>query len=252
MATTGDEGSPAGKTSVIPVVSPGGVQSTAPTIVYVRERASRLRRLLIGVGVLGLVSAIVLVLMATNLIPRPKWPFAQQVQVSTGPVLLESIQDLSQYTGARGNFAVPVQREVKASWVPRFVWGTTYTLIVVGSVDAYVDFSGIGEDAIQVSADGTSVEITLPPAQLAKPRVDMDKTVAVAVDKAFLTWLLGGDDAQELQNVYRDGEAKIIEAAEASELRQLCEANTRMMLENLVRGLGYDRVTVTYVSPPEL
>ena len=45
-----------------------------------------------------------------------------------------------------------------------------------GSVEAYVDFTKIGDGAIVQSADGKSVEIKLPAPQLGETNLDMEKS----------------------------------------------------------------------------
>jgi hypothetical protein len=53
------------------------------------------------------------------------------------------------------------------------------------------------------------------------------------------------------QPLYQAAEAKLSEAAAASELRSLGETNTRMMLESLLTSLGFEHVTVVFKAPPQ-
>lgn len=228
----------------------GGVE---PTVIYIREPAGRRfgRRLLMLVGTVGVVVALVLGLKAANLFPQLRNPFATQTVDRSGPVLLESIQDLSRYVGAEGNFQVLVDHEEYKTFVPNFIFSERTLFVGVGSVQAYVDFSTIGEGAIRISPDGTSVEITLPAPQLDKPSLDNERSYVFAQDRGLANRIASflSNDPNSQQELYRLAEQKIAQAAEESELRARAEKNTRLMLESLVKGLGYERVTITFVQP---
>jgi len=118
-------------------------------------------------------------------------------------------------------------------------------------VDAYVDFAGIGDGAVVVSPDGKSVTINLPAPQLEKPSLDVDKSYTFAEDKGIANKIgdLVGSDANKQQQLYQLAEQKIAAAADESELRERAEKNTRAMLESLIKGLGYERVTVNFAAP---
>src|SRR5690606_35762976 len=143
-------------------------QPSEPTIVYVREKPHWGRRLLVFIGVMGLLVAAFVGLSAINILPKLRNPFATETTDRSSPVLLQSIQDLSHYVGAQGNFEVLVDLQENKRYVPDIFFNERTLFVGVGSVDAYVDFSGIGEESVIVSPDGTSVEIKLPAAQLEK------------------------------------------------------------------------------------
>src|SRR5690606_378198 len=94
-------------------------QPGEPTIVYVREKPHWGRRLLVFIGVTGLVVASVIALSAVNLLPNfLRNPFATETTDRSSPVLLQSIQDLSHYVGAQGNFEVLVDLQENKRYVP--------------------------------------------------------------------------------------------------------------------------------------
>ena len=101
-----------------------------------------------------------------------------------------------------------------------------------------------------ISPDGKSVDIKLPAAQLEKPSLDVDKSYVFAQERGIVNAIgdLVGNDPNKQAQLYQLAEDKIAEAAESSELRTRAETNTRLMLESLVRGLGFERVTVTYTG----
>jgi hypothetical protein len=236
---------PGGETEIMSAQGGGD-----PTVIYVREKAHWGRRILVFIGVVGLVAATAFALMAANLIPKLRNPFATETTDRSGPVLLQSIQDLSKYVGAQGNFQVLVDLQENRQYIPNFVFNERTLFVGVGAVDAYVDFGGIGEESVVISPDGKSVDIKLPAAQLEKPSLDVDKSYVFAQERGIVNAIgdLVGTDPNKEAQLYQLAEDKIAEAAESSELRTRAETNTRLMLESLVRGLGFERVTVTYTG----
>lgn len=226
-------------------------QGGEPTIVYVREKPHWGRRLLVFVGVLGLLAAVFVALTAANLIPRLRNPFATETTDRSSPVLLQSIQDLSHYVGAQGNFEVLVDLQENKQFIPDIFFNERTLFVGVGSVDAYVDFASLGEESVVISPDGTSVEIKLPAAQLEKPSLNTDASYVFAQERGLINAIgdLVGQDPNKQQQLYQLAEQKIAQAAERTELRARAEKNTQMMLESLVRGLGFERVTVTFTQP---
>ncbi len=103
-------------------------------------------------------------------------PFQSKTTDRSQPALLMSIQDISQFHAAVGNFEVVLDVEQDPDWVPDFIAGERSLFVAAGTVDAYIDFSGLAEGDLALSDDGKSVEIRLPAAQLGKPNLDQDRT----------------------------------------------------------------------------
>src|ERR1700730_17911429 len=103
---------------------PNVVQDADPTVVYVREPAKARwgRRLLMLVGTAGVIVALVFGLKAVNLWPQIQNPFATQKTDRSGPVLLESIHDLSRYVAAEGNFQVLVDLQQNKKFIPDVIF----------------------------------------------------------------------------------------------------------------------------------
>jgi hypothetical protein len=142
-----------------------------------------------------------------------------------------------------------VDKDVKL--VPSVIAGERSLMVAEGSVDAEVDFSQLGADAVHVSGDRRSVEVTLPPAQLSATHLDHDHTY-VAERQRGLIDRIGqalssnpGDDHALLQAA----DQKLRDAAEDTQLRQRAEDNTRTMLTGLLNSLGYEHVTVRFAVP---
>jgi hypothetical protein len=190
-------------------------------------------------------------LQLTNVWPIFRNPFAEQTTDRSQPALLKSIQDLSRYVAAEGNFQVVVDTQRNRENVPDFLLNERTLFVGAGSVEAYVDFSTIGEGAIVESADGTSVEIKLPAPQLGDVDLDMENSYVFAEERGLINRLgeLVNGDPNRQQQVYRLAEDKIGAAARDSGLQQRAEENTRKMLEGLLTSLGYKIVKVTYTAP---
>lgn len=167
----------------------------------------------------------------------------------SGPVLLQSMRDLSRYEAASGTFQVIVDLQKEAGFLPTAVVGQRTLFVAIGSVNAYVDFSKIGDDALTVSADRRAVSVRLPHAALDKPNLDHQRSYVYAdergiVDRVKTFFDQSPNDQAEL---YQVAERKIADAAGQSGLAGRAEGNTVTMLQGLLRSLGYEQVSVTYV-----
>ena len=130
-------------------------------------------------------------------------------------------------------------------WVPGFIAGERSLFVAAGTVNAYVDFSGLAKGDLVVSEDGKSVEIRLPESKLDKPNLDQDRTYLFSQDRGAMNRVrdaLSTDDQQEL---YQLAEEKLVSAAEESELAQQADENTRAMLIGLFNSLD---MTVTFTD----
>ena len=70
-------------------------------------------------------------------------PFQSRTIDRSQPALLKSIQDISQFHAAVGNFEVVLDYEDDVKWVPGFIAGERSLFVAAGTVNAYVDFSGL-------------------------------------------------------------------------------------------------------------
>jgi hypothetical protein len=208
------------------------------------------RGLLWVLGAAALAVVALLGVQATGLLPDFRNPFSKEQTDRSQPPLLQSIQDLSRYVAAEGNFQVVVDLQNDRRNVPDWLLNERTLFVGAGSVEAYVDFAKISEGAVVESADRKSVEIKLPAPQLGKTNLDLEKSYVFAEDRGLLNRvgdLVGGDPNRQ-QQVYQLAEERITTAARDSGLNQRAEENTRKMLEGL-RSLGYEKVTVTYTAP---
>jgi hypothetical protein len=175
-------------------------------------------------------------------------PFGTETKDRSQPVVLRSLERLTEYRAASANLEVVVDVE-KDGILPGFLQGDKTLLVASGNVDAAVDFRGLGRDGLRVSEDRRSVTITLPPAQLTEAKVDLDRSRVFDRDRGLLDRVGGvfDDNPSNERELLLLAERKLEAAARADGgVLTAAERNTRAMLESLMRGLGFERVTVSF------
>jgi hypothetical protein len=201
--------------------------------------------------VLGAVVVVLAVLFAglrLTVLPGLKDLFGTETHDRSGPALLESIQDMSRYEAASGNFQVVVDLEKDAAYLPDAVRGTRTLYVGAGTVDAHVDLGKVGKGDVTVDEERTSATIRLPHAALGTPALDPDRSYAVSKQRGLLDRLgdLFSDNPNGEQAVQKLAVRHIGEAAKDSGLTERAESNTTNMLQGLLRSLGFKEVRVTY------
>ena len=215
------------------------------------ETAEPRRRFPTSVIVIGLaiVGCFVLLGWVRDLIPGFGNPFGTATVDRSGPAVLKSIQNLRDFRAASGHFEVIVDVEKGTRFVPAKIKGERVLFVAVGDVDAGVDFTGIEDDAVDVSADRRTVSLELPPATYREPELDLERSYVYDRDRGALDRLqsLLGDDTGVEQELYPLAEDKLEAAArDGSGLLARAERNTQLMLEGLLRSLGFTRVEVRF------
>lgn len=185
-----------------------------------------------------------------DLVPDFANPFQEETVDRTGPAVLKQIRNLRDFRAASGHFQVIVDVERDTRFVPSEIRGERVLFVAVGNVDAGVDFTGIEEGAVEVSDDRRSVTIELPAATFRDPQLDLDRSYVYDRERGVLDRigsLLGdaGDDAE----LYRLAEGRLAAAArDNTGLLARAEANTRLMLEGLLRALGFTSVEIRFAE----
>lgn len=174
-------------------------------------------------------------------------PFSTETVDRSQPALLKSIEDISEYHAAVGNFEVILDVENDVRYIPSFLAGDRSLFVAAGTVDAYVDFSGLADGDLTVSDDGTSVEIRLPDAELGEPNLDQEKTYLYDQDRGLVDRVSDAFSTDDQSEIYLLAEDKLAAAAEESELLEQATANTRTMLGGLFGSLD---MTVTFADQP--
>ncbi len=202
----------------------------------------------------GIVALLVVLAFGTKIAglwPQLHNPFATKTTDRSQPTLLLSIQDLSRFEAASGNFQVIIDVQENRSFIPDIIFSDRVLFVAAGTVDAYVDFSNIGSGAITDSADHKTATIKLPAPVLDATNIDEDRTYIYSQDRGLYQRVASvfSTDSGKMQQLYKLGVQKIGDAAKSSDLGQRAADNTRKMLEQLLRSLGYTSVTVTFASP---
>jgi hypothetical protein len=179
-------------------------------------------------------------------------PFSETARENPNAVVLAELRDQSRYVAASARFQTVIDSEQDADFLPDALKGSRELFIAEGEVDGSVDLSGLTENDIKISDDGAVLTVHVPPAQLAKPRLDTNATRLVSRERGLLDRVgdaLGGGDPTNQQALYQRAEQKITEAAQQSELAERTEENTETFLRSLFGGLGYKDVRVVYDGP---
>lgn len=221
-------------------------QGARPAAVPAREDACRSPH--------ACAAALVLLLLGSrlSLIPGLGDLFEEKTNDRSGPAVLKSVQDMSAYEAASGNFQVVVDLEKDAKYLPDAIRGTRTLYVGAGTVGASVDLGKVGADGVTVNEDRTTAELVLPHAVLGKPALDPDRSYAVSKQRGILDRLgdFFSDNPGSEQAVNKLAAKHIGEAAEESGLTKRAEKNTTSMLQGLLGSLGFEKVTVRYSDPP--
>ena len=196
------------------------------------------------------VAVIVVALLALAALIPDLNPFGTETKDRSQPVLLKSLERLSEYRAASANLQVVVDVEQDAKVLPDFIKGQRTLLVAAGNVDAGVDLGGLKGENVVVNEDRTAATITLPGATLSDARIDLERTRVFDTDRGLLDRVgdaFGSGGADEERRLLRLAQRKLADAArEDPNILRAAERNTRSMLEGMLRGLGFERVTIRF------
>jgi hypothetical protein len=175
-------------------------------------------------------------------------PFHVSQTDRSQPVLLKSVQDLSQYHAAVGNFELVLDIADGVAGVPDIIAGRRTLFVAAGTVSTYVDLSGLADKDLRLSPDGKSVTVRLPEAQLDKPNLDHDRSYVFSQDRGVLDQIADAIEVPQQAQFFKLAETKMTTAAEASELRKQAIDNTKAMLTGMFGALGIHATFVDSAS----
>lgn len=174
-------------------------------------------------------------------------PFHEETVDRTGPSVLISLTELSEYHAANAYYETVVDIE-EDSRLPSFVKGERVLYVGKGDVDAIVDFSDLDEERVSVSEDRLTATIKLPPPTIDEPVLDLEESYVVEHDSGLADKFGGSDLEKEAQVTALD---QMTEAATGGDaLTDLARKNTVSMLRGLLGALGYVNVTVIWDDEP--
>jgi hypothetical protein len=208
-----------------------------------------------GLRVVAAAVAIVAVIaVASSFLPSLNL-FGTRTVDRSQPVLLKSLERLSEYRAVSANLQVVVDVEKDAKFLPDFISGERTLLVAAGNVDAQVDFSHLKGDSIVINSDRTAATINVPRATLSEARLDLERTQVFdrkrgLFDRVGDAFGDGGADGE--RQLLALAQRKLASAAKDDPtILAAAERNTRSMLEGLLHGLGFTTVTIQFSNPAE-
>jgi hypothetical protein len=208
----------------------------------------RLRSILIGGAVAVLVIVVASVLFSFDWLPNP---FSHSTVDRSAPALLDRLDDLSEYRAASAQLQELIDIEDDTRFVPSFISGERVSFLAFGTVDAVVDFDGLGKGAVTVDDDRETVTVVLPHARIDTVHVDPERSRVLNRQRGVLDRLgsVFSDNPTSERELFQLSEQKLKSAAAQSKLTARAEANTRKMLQALFESLGFEHVTVRFETP---
>lgn len=158
-------------------------------------------------------------------------------RTTTGPVVVEGIQELDQLATVRWTESVPVTRESGGDIVDRLFSGEKVIVIATGNVEAGVDLGDIQKDDVSVSGD--TVTIDLPKPEILSSSLDEEKTRVYDRDFSPLN-VRPDDDLVEMARLR--AVEKIEAAAREHKILETAERNAEDSIRAFVTTLGFDEV----------
>jgi hypothetical protein len=158
-------------------------------------------------------------------------------RTTTGPVVVEGIQELDQLATVRWTESVPVTRETGGDVLDRLFSGEKVIVIATGKVEAGVDLGDITKD--DVSVNGDSVTIDLPQPEILSASLDEEKTRVY--DRDFSPLNVRPDD-ELVEDARVQAVEKIEGAARENEILDTAERNAEDSVRAFVTTLGFEEV----------
>jgi hypothetical protein len=158
-------------------------------------------------------------------------------RTTTGPVVVEGIQELDQLATVRWTESVPVTRESGGTDLERILTGERVLLVASGDVEAGVSLAELGEDDVRV--DGETVTIRLPEPEILSVSLDEEETRVYDRDFGPLNLRPDDDLVEEARDAALD---KIEKAARDEDILDQAEQNAENSIRAFVTTLGFEEV----------
>ena len=158
-------------------------------------------------------------------------------RTTTGPVVVEGIQELDQLAAVRWTESVPVTRESGGDILDRLFSGEKVLVIATGNVEAGVNLGDIHKNDVSVSGD--AVTIDLPEPEILSASLDEEKTRVYDRDFSPLN-VRPDDDLVEKARLRAVEKIKV--AARENKILDTAEQNAEDSIRAFVTTLGFERV----------
>lgn len=164
-------------------------------------------------------------------------------QIRSGAAVIQRIQQLSRLETA----SYTIERVIDVSQGSNIpILGDDKLLLIAhGSVVAGVDLSQLNEDSLKISPDGSTLTLSLPPAQIFSSNLDSQKTRVYSRERG---WLAPENKDLETQ-ARQEAEQQILQAACEDGILERATQEAERSLRQFVGLLEYDKVEIS-TSPP--
>jgi Protein of unknown function (DUF4230) len=161
----------------------------------------------------------------------------EPAQTTTGPVVVEGVQDLNRLATVRWRESVIVTRESGGTELERFLAGEKVLLVATGDVEAGVDLASLGRDDVKVN--GETVTIRLPEPEILSVSLDEQKTGVYDRDFGPLNLRPDDDLVEQARAAAVD---RIEQAARDEDILDQAEQNAEDSIRAFVSTLGFEEV----------
>ena len=202
-----------------------------------------------GIGTTLVLALIIVVLSVALGVGISSFDFVERVPVigslfedrpprtTTGPVVVEGIQELDQLASVRWTESVLVTRESGGTDLERTLTGERVLLVATGDVEAGVNLAELGEDDVRV--DGETVTIRLPEPEVLSVSLDEEETRVYDRDFGPLNFRPDDGLVEEARDVALD---KLEKAARDEDILDQAEQNAENSIRAFVTTLGFEEV----------
>jgi hypothetical protein len=161
----------------------------------------------------------------------------QPARTTTGPVVVEGIQDLNQLATVRWKESVIITRESGGTELERILSGEEVTALATGYVEAGVDVADLGRDDVRVNQE--TVTIRLPEPEILSVSLDEDETRVYDRDFGLVNIRPDDELAEKARDVAVD---KIEDAAREDDILEQAEKNAEDSIRAFVASLNFEEV----------
>ncbi len=176
-------------------------------------------------------------------------PTPAQPEIDPSTAIVQQIRGASELTAAVMTMetVVPTRKDRKLG---ELRLGTTQLLYIArGEVTAGIDLSQISAADVAVSSDGQSIQVQLPPPQILRSNLDLNRSQVYDYHRGFLN--LGPDAAPELQTLAQQTTVeRMVSAACQQGLLDQANERAQVAIAQLLTLSGQTAVQVL-TTPPE-
>lgn len=183
-------------------------------------------------------------------------PFQTTEKDHSPPPILAELRGMSDLHSAQAQFEVIVDQEDDVRFIPQVIAGERVQYVAVGTVDAVVDLSSLGEGAVRFDEETNRAVVYLPRPTISQPVLDMDQSHVMNRDRGLFNRVGGlfSDNPTAENALITAAQAKMSAAAAQTGLVAMAEQETEDLIEPMILDLGVEYVDVRFYdgdTPPD-